>query len=75
MGTYVRERWVSSELDYDDEAVYVLLFEPQAGFDIFIEALKAESIPYGTIPDREKHTLVLFYSDLLVFIMKAAIGL
>ena len=60
---------------FDNEAVYLVTFQTQIDFETFIEALKKEEIPYGTIDSREDWNIILFYSDLLVFLMKAAIGL
>ena len=60
---------------FENEAVYLVTFQRQQDYETFIETLKAESIPYGFMDSREDYLIVLFYSDLLVFLMRAAIGL
>jgi len=60
--------------DIDDEAVYDLTFSKTEDIECFINALEKENILYGTFPNAELR-LILFYSDLLPFLMKAAIGL
>ena len=60
---------------FEDEAVYLVRFPMYENAKTFIEALKEEGIPYGYMGSEEDFTIVLFYSDMIVFIMKAAIGL
>ena len=60
---------------FENEAAYLVTFQTQTDFETFIEALKEEGIPYGFMDSSEEYMLILFYSDLLGFIMKAAIGL
>ena len=61
--------------DVEDEAIYVLTFNTQNDYEHFLDVLGKENIPYGTFPDREQLQLMLFYSDFMVFIFRAAIGL
>jgi hypothetical protein len=60
--------------DFEDEAVFELNFKKTEDLDCFIAALKEEDIPYGTFPGNNLR-LILFNSDLLIFLMKTAIGL
>ena len=59
---------------YDDEAVYITSFKTPEEAQTFAETLREEDIPFGITTGKE-HQLILFYSDLIVFIMKAVIGL
>ena len=59
---------------YEDEAIYLLTFNTHNDYDIFIAALKAENVPYGTFPQRENQ-IVLFYSDMIRFLFWDVIGL
>jgi hypothetical protein len=56
--------------DIEDEAVYVLTFNTQENYEHFMTVLTKENIP-----NDDTLRLVLFYSDLVVFIFSAAIGL
>jgi hypothetical protein len=58
---------------FEDEAVYMAYFKTPEDRQLFYSALQEENIPY-LIPDDDKR-IGLFHTDLLVFLMKAAIGL
>jgi hypothetical protein len=59
---------------FEDEAVYMASFKTTEDARVFLNALKNEDIPDLTFPNDELR-IGLFHTDLLVFLMKAAIGL
>jgi hypothetical protein len=59
---------------FENEAVYMTSFKNSQDAVTFITALEKENIPKLTFPNDEL-LIGLFHSDLLAFIMKAAIGL
>jgi hypothetical protein len=59
---------------FEDEALYMAVFKTPQDAGIFLNALTKEDTPNLTFPN-DKLRIGLFHSDLLVFIMKAAIGL
>jgi hypothetical protein len=59
---------------YENEAVYMTSFKNPQDAITFLSVLKKENIPMLTFPNDELR-IGLFHSDLLAFIMKAAIGL
>ncbi|MDR2143043.1 MAG: hypothetical protein LBP29_01580 [Treponema sp.] len=56
------------------QAVILLRFESLQDTDVFVAALEAENIPYGSFPDDDRKIL-LFSEDMIRFVMKDAIGL
>jgi hypothetical protein len=54
--------------------IVVLTFKTAGEQQVFCEALKTESIPFGTFPNDEQK-VVLFSADMIPFILKDAIGL
>ena len=59
---------------FENEAVYMTYFENSKDAKVFLEILNKENIPTLTFPNDELR-IGLFHTDLLVFIMKAAIWL
>jgi hypothetical protein len=59
---------------FEDEALYIAIFKTPQDAGIFLNALTKEDTPNLTFPN-DKLRIGLFHSDLLVFLMKAAIGL
>jgi len=59
---------------FEGEAVYLANFKTPEDGQIFYAALEKEDIPCLTFPNDDKQ-IGLFHTDLLVFLMKAAIGL
>jgi hypothetical protein len=59
---------------FEDEAVYMAAFKTPQDARIFLSAIRKENIPTLTFPNDELR-IGLFHSDLLIFLMKAAIGL
>jgi hypothetical protein len=59
---------------FEDEAVYMTYFKNPQDAEDFLNALKKENIPTLTFPNDELR-IGLFHTDLLTFLMKAAIGL
>jgi hypothetical protein len=68
-GTEIRSPPEAEELT---EAVVILSFEKPGDQELFVEALRAENIPFGFFPDGR---LLLFSVDMIVFVMRDAIGL
>jgi len=58
----------------ENEALYLLSFNSPEDERLFYTILEKENIPHGTLQEA-KPRLMLFHSDLLVFIMQAVIGL
>jgi hypothetical protein len=52
----------------------ILRFENAGDREAFSAALEAESIPYASFPNEERE-LLLFTVDMIMFVMKDAIGL
>ncbi|MDR2922067.1 MAG: hypothetical protein LBU85_01850 [Treponema sp.] len=59
---------------FEGEAVYMVNFKTPEDGRLFYAALKKEELPCLAFPNDDKK-IGLFHSDLLVFLMKAAIGL
>ncbi|MDR0472975.1 MAG: hypothetical protein LBH43_04835 [Treponema sp.] len=59
---------------FEDEALYIVVFKTPQDAGIFLNVLTKEDTPNPTFPN-DKLRIGLFHSDLLVFLMKAAIGL
>ncbi|MCL2265343.1 MAG: hypothetical protein FWC22_04805 [Treponema sp.] len=57
-----------------EEAVYMLNFNKPEDVQTFIDALKAENIPYGTRQNYELQ-VILFSSDMIQFIWIDVLGL
>jgi hypothetical protein len=59
---------------FEDDAVYMASFKNPQDAGVFLNALNKENIPTLTFPNDELR-IGLFHTDLLAFLMKAAIGL
>jgi len=59
---------------FENEAVYMTYFKNSKDAEVFLSILKKENIPTLTFPNDELR-IGLFHTDLLVFIMKAVMGL
>jgi hypothetical protein len=71
----VEVRGIPGEEDLNQAAV-ILSFKKSGDQEAFIGALEAEGIPYGTFGEGEREgKLLLFSPDMMIFIMKDAIGL
>jgi len=51
-----------------NEAMYMITFKSAEDANVFLAALQKENIPNGTFPENNLQ-LVLFHSDLLLFIL------
>ena len=58
--------------DLVTQAVVILNFKKAEDQNLFVEALRAENVPFGSFPDGR---LFLFSVDLMIFVMQDAIGL
>jgi hypothetical protein len=56
------------------QAVVILTFENPDDAETFVTALEAESIPYGSFPEKAG-SILLFSVDMITFVMWDAIGL
>jgi hypothetical protein len=56
------------------QAVVILTFEHPDDAETFVTALSAESIPFGTFPERAG-AILLFSIDMIPFVMRDAMGL
>jgi len=60
--------------DFEGEALYMAVFKTSENARLFLAVLEKEDIACLTFPNDDKK-IGLFHTDLLVFLMKAAIGL
>ena len=68
-------RGVPWEEDLNRAAV-ILSFKDTGEREAFIEALRAEDVPFGTFGEGEQEgKLLLFSPDMMIFVMRDAIGL
>jgi hypothetical protein len=71
----VEVRGIPGEEDINQSAV-ILTFKDAGDQEAFAKALEAETVPYGTFGEGErKGKLLLFSPDMMVFVMRDAIGL
>jgi hypothetical protein len=54
------------------QAAVILSFEQAGDQELFVEALRAENIPFGSFDDGG---ILLFSIDMIIFVMQNAIGL
>ena len=71
----VEVRGVPGEEDLSRAAV-ILSFKDTGDQEAFIEALEAEDVPFGAFGEGEREgKLLLFSPDMIIFVMKDAMGL